>query len=236
VADDREEARAGGGADADARDAAARAADHAGIDRLVDGLVPALIAKLGSINVGELEVREGDWKVRLRRPAGASAIYGRRSSDRPSRAQPGHEMHGHAPGAPEPHRAVGRAAHAGGGAATGGGAAASTNGSGPTLAPVGPGRAGEGQPGSDGRAGDESPASLATSPAVGVFQAGPKAVAGTRVRAGDRLGVVDMLGVPQEVVAPVDAIVVGVLVEPGTAVEYGQELIQLEPAARVEGR
>jgi biotin carboxyl carrier protein len=50
--------------------------------------------------------------------------------------------------------------------------------------------------------------------------------------AGDRLGVVDMLGVPQEVVAPVDAIVVGVIVEPGTAVEYGQELIVIELAAR----
>ena len=233
MADDREDARPGG-AEADAaRDADARAADHAGIDRLAEGLVPALIAKLGSLNVGELEVREGDWKIRLRRPAGAGPAYGRRAGDRASRAQPGHEQHAHAPGAPEPHRSVGRAANpvAGG--------AASTNGTGgpAPLAPVGPGRtdgatAGDGH----GRGTDEDRASIATSPAVGVFQPGPKAVAGTRVRAGDRLGVVDMLGVPQEVVAPVDAIVVGVIVDAGTAVEYGQELIHLEPAVRVEGR
>ncbi|HEX9550657.1 MAG TPA: biotin/lipoyl-containing protein [Candidatus Limnocylindrales bacterium] len=77
---------------------------------------------------------------------------------------------------------------------------------------------------------------IATSPAVGVFQPGPRAVAGTRVRAGDPIGVVDMLGVPQEVVAPVDGIVIGVIVDGGTAVEYGQELVQLQPAVAAEGR
>ncbi len=46
-----------------------RAADHAAIDRLADGLLPALIAKLGATGLGELEVREGTWRVRLRRPA-----------------------------------------------------------------------------------------------------------------------------------------------------------------------
>jgi biotin carboxyl carrier protein len=45
-----------------------------------------------------------------------------------------------------------------------------------------------------------------------------------------------MLGVPQEVVAPVDGIVVGVIVDAGTAVEYGQELVHLEPAVAAEGR
>ena len=210
----------------DDRDDAARAADHDGIDRLAASLVPALIAKLGTLNVGELEVREGDWHVRLRRPAGMGPTYGRRASDRPSRAHPGHEQHGHAPATPEPHRTA-RAAFAAAGP--------STNGSGgPALAPVGPGRAATdgptgAEPGADG-------AQIATSPAVGVFQPGPKAVAGTRVRSGDRLGVVDMLGVPQEVVAPADGIVVGVIVDAGTAVEYGQELVHLEPAARVEGR
>jgi len=48
------------------------------------------------------------------------------------------------------------------------------------------------------------------------------------VRAGDRLGVVDMLGVPHEVVAPVDGILGEQLVEPGDAVEYGQELLVIE--------
>jgi biotin carboxyl carrier protein len=53
------------------RSAAQRAADHAGIARLADALVPALVAKLGTANLGEVEIREGDWHVRVRRPAGA---------------------------------------------------------------------------------------------------------------------------------------------------------------------
>ena len=50
--------------------AADHAADHAAIDRLTDELLPALIAKLGATGLGELEVRQGGWRVRLRRPAG----------------------------------------------------------------------------------------------------------------------------------------------------------------------
>jgi pyruvate/2-oxoglutarate dehydrogenase complex dihydrolipoamide acyltransferase (E2) component len=37
-----------------------------------------------------------------------------------------------------------------------------------------------------------------------------------------------MLGVPQEVVAPMDGLVGASLVEPGEAVEYGQELVVIE--------
>jgi biotin carboxyl carrier protein len=48
--------------------------------------------------------------------------------------------------------------------------------------------------------------------------------------------VVDMLGIPQDVLAPADGIVVGVIVEGGTAVEYGQELIHIESAGAVEAR
>lgn len=55
------------------RSTAARAADHAAIDRLTGELLPSLVAKLGATGLGELEVREGDWRVRLRRPAGGSA-------------------------------------------------------------------------------------------------------------------------------------------------------------------
>jgi biotin carboxyl carrier protein len=51
-----------------------RSADHAAIDRLTDELLPALIAKLGATGLGELEVREGGWRVRLRRPAGNGAV------------------------------------------------------------------------------------------------------------------------------------------------------------------
>ena len=50
------------------RSAAERSADHAAIDRLSGELLPALIAKLGATGLAELEVREGSWRVRLRRP------------------------------------------------------------------------------------------------------------------------------------------------------------------------
>ena len=70
---------------------------------------------------------------------------------------------------------------------------------------------------------------IATSPAVGIYQPRSDARPGTRVRAGDRLGAVDMLGIPQEVVAPIDGIVGASLVEPGQAVEFGQELVMIEP-------
>ncbi len=49
-----------------------RSADHAAIDRLSVELLPSLIAKLGATRLGELEVREGAWRVRLRRPADGS--------------------------------------------------------------------------------------------------------------------------------------------------------------------
>ena len=66
------------------RGPAERAADHAAIDRLSAELLPALIAKLGATGLGELEVREGTWRVRLRRPNDGSARpqRERRSGDR----------------------------------------------------------------------------------------------------------------------------------------------------------
>jgi hypothetical protein len=96
----------------DARDpapptAAERLADHAAIDRLADELVPALIAKLSASGLGEIEVAEGDWTVRVRRPADSVGPHNRRATDRASRAQPGHVGHGHAPGGFEGHRAAG---------------------------------------------------------------------------------------------------------------------------------
>jgi len=182
---------------------ATRKADHAGIARLAEELLPALIAKLGSTQLGELEVREGDWQVRLRRPYGTAPGEGRRATDKPSRSQPGHEGHGHGRAAPEGHR---------GSKGSGG----STNGTG-------------------SREDAEKSRSIATSPAVGIFQPGPRAASGTRVRAGDSLGSVNVLGVPQDVLAPADGIVGGTIVEDGTAVEYGQDLIRIElamPAAQ----
>jgi biotin carboxyl carrier protein len=183
-----------------------RRSDHEAIARLADDLLPALIAKLSTTQLGELEVREGAWTVRLRRPYGVGPGEGRRVTDKPSRTQPGHEGHGH-------------------GRAGGGAASAATNGSSPRS-------------GSRDGDGDRS-RTIAQSPGVGIFHPGPKAASGTRVRAGDAIGSVDVLGVRQDVTAPADGIVGQTLVEAGTAVEYGQELIRLEltaPAAAGEGR
>jgi acetyl-CoA carboxylase biotin carboxyl carrier protein len=68
------------------RTAAARQADHASLARLSDTLVPALVAKLSATGLGELEVHEGDWRIRLRRtpPASPSA----RRADRARAAAP----------------------------------------------------------------------------------------------------------------------------------------------------
>ncbi|HEY6570423.1 MAG TPA: biotin/lipoyl-containing protein [Candidatus Limnocylindrales bacterium] len=64
------------------RTPAQRRADHASLAQLSESLVPALVQKLSSSGLGELEVREGDWRIRLRRsnPAAASAP---RRADRP---------------------------------------------------------------------------------------------------------------------------------------------------------
>jgi acetyl-CoA carboxylase biotin carboxyl carrier protein len=72
------------------RTAAQREADHAGLARLSDTLVPALVSKLNASGLGELEVREGDWRIRLRRPSGAPA--------QPRRERP--RATGHAPARP----------------------------------------------------------------------------------------------------------------------------------------
>ena len=50
-------------------DALRRQRDHDAIARLADDLLPALIAKLAASGLGEIEVREGGWKARLRMPA-----------------------------------------------------------------------------------------------------------------------------------------------------------------------
>ena len=50
------------------RTAAQRTADHRSVERLGAELLPALIGRLTAGGLAELEVREGDWKVRLRRP------------------------------------------------------------------------------------------------------------------------------------------------------------------------
>jgi biotin carboxyl carrier protein len=214
-------ANAANAADAEERSDEERAADHAEIERLAADLLPSLIAKLAANGLGEIEVREGPWRLRVRRPVQAGADKGGRSTDRPSRAQPGHAGHGHPPAGFEGHRssrdARGATAH-------------STNGSTPAVAGASA-TGGTEQDAADGGGRREeltSSRAVATSPAVGVYQPHRDAKPGTKVRAGDRLGAVDMLGVAQEVVAPVDGLIGASLAEPGQAVEYGQELVIIE--------
>ncbi|HYK95764.1 MAG TPA: biotin/lipoyl-containing protein [Candidatus Dormibacteraeota bacterium] len=212
----------------DRQAAADPTADHAGIARLTDELLPALIAKLATTQLGELEVREGDWHIRLRRPYGIGPGEGRRASDKPSRSQPGHEGHGHPRAAVEGHRpgrsSIGSPLPGGTGTTAGTGAASASNGTGGQRP-----HAGRGDEHDDD--GVNRSRSIATSPAVGIFNPGPKGASGTRVRSGDVLGTVDVLGVRQDVQAPADGVVGATLVEAGMAVEYGQDLFRIELTA-----
>jgi biotin carboxyl carrier protein len=133
-------------------DAAAR------MDVLTREVLPALVARLGSSHLGELEVRADGWRVRLRR----APLRSRVSAD--------------------------------------------------------------GVSGSSRGATDDDGPIEARSPGVGYFIPGPKLQVGQAVGQGDRLGAVDVLGIEQEVTAPRDGIIGRIYVEPGQAVEYGQEL------------
>lgn len=77
------------------RKEATRLADHAQIKSLAEDLVPALIAKLGASGLAELEVREGNWKVRLRRPPDGQAGGSPTVIARSARPSAGHADHGH---------------------------------------------------------------------------------------------------------------------------------------------
>ena len=66
------------------RTAAARQADHASLARLSDTLVPALVARLSATGLGELEVHEGDWAIRLRRTPHAAPAGRRSDRSRPT--------------------------------------------------------------------------------------------------------------------------------------------------------
>ncbi len=68
------------------RDAARALRDHAAINKLADDLLPALIARLSGSGLGEIEVREGAWKARLRKPA--SPVRAARAEDHRPAGQP----------------------------------------------------------------------------------------------------------------------------------------------------
>jgi len=61
--------------------------DHDAIARLADDLLPALIAKLASSGLGEIEVRQGGWKARLRKPATAPEPHKATTAEIPGHAR-----------------------------------------------------------------------------------------------------------------------------------------------------
>jgi biotin carboxyl carrier protein len=69
-----------------------------------------------------------------------------------------------------------------------------------------------------------------TSPAVGYFGFADGLGPGLSVEKGDSLGHVDMLGVRHEVRAPRRGTIRHLVAEAGEPVEYGQVVIELEPA------
>jgi biotin carboxyl carrier protein len=185
----------------------------AALRELLDDLVPSLAAKLANSGLGELEVRDGSRRVRLRREPDGAAPEARRDG---GRTRTGRSGAGSA-------TAGLRRDGAGSSAAAGGPRrdAAGTSG----LTAVGPGIQRDGN-----RSGAEG--KPVRSPAVGYYMPRDGVVPGQRVRSGDTVGHVDVLGVRQEVVAPADGVLMRVLAEPGEAVEYGQELARVAPVQR----
>jgi len=75
---------------------------------------------------------------------------------------------------------------------------------------------------------DESHA--VTAPAVGYFLFADGLGPGLAIEKGDALGYVDVLGVRHDVRAPRSGTVRNLVAESGEAVEYGQVVIEIEPA------
>lgn len=69
-----------------------------------------------------------------------------------------------------------------------------------------------------------------TSPAVGFFVYAEGLGPGLAVRKGDQVGQVEMLGVRHDVRVPRGGTVRNLVAESGEAVEYGQVVVELEPA------
>lgn len=221
--------------------------DHREIGRLADEVVPALIARLEASSLGELEVREGGWRIRLRREAGSVSTTVAASGESSRRRRRGASSAAAEPrtGAiqrggeePAPTAALARGRPPDGADGAGSGESASMRAVGPGLGD-GSGsdrEAGDGLPPGLGGRGPEGGAErrtrLATAPAVGYYLPAGELATGQQVEAGDVIGHVDVLGVRQEVVAPATGIVSRLLAQSGQAVEYGQELVQIEPVSR----
>lgn len=219
------------------RSAEARRDDHAAIARLADDLLPALVAKLGASGLGELEVREGSWKVRIRMPERRAGRRGGGRSAGETGGVAGTPASAPAQGSGAAPRSAAYAAAVmrGAGALTFDPAAGAPAAGAPAVGAAHAARipvvvAEELDRDEEGTPIETATLrrAVATAPAVGFFRPLAGVSSGARVRAGDRVGVVDVLGVGHEVVAPVDGRVGATLVEPGEPVEYGQEVVEIE--------
>jgi biotin carboxyl carrier protein len=196
--------------------AGATAAAARVIGELADELLPALVHRLDTSDLGELEVRTAAWRVRLRKPFDRRASTAAQERRRRSRPRPvGYAHHDPAdrhrgePVVPVVPPAIGVHHHPHGphGSRVGGTGEA-------LQAPF-----------------DAIPATARTfarSPVVGYYVPRDGYAGGRAVRAGEVVGWVDCLGVRQDVIAPRDALVAVQLAQAGEAVEYGQPLIALD--------
>ncbi len=137
-------------------------------------LVPELTERLRRHGLGEIEVSNGDLRLRVAAAPGS------------------------APPTPAPGSAVAKGGHA--------------DSAHPAAAPTAPASVG------------------VASPAVGFFVYADGLGPGLAVSKGDELGHVEMLGVRHDVRAPRGGTVGHLVAESGEAVEYGQVVLELDPA------
>jgi biotin carboxyl carrier protein len=199
------------------------------LDRLADEIVPLLIARLGESRLGELEIRDRDWRVRVRRVSRETRAGEASRTGAPASVEHGRTRHG-----PRREQAD-AAAHTprGAQAAQLAGRLGTPSGNGGT-APVE--AVGPGAPGSDSTrahgAADEPRRILARAPAVGYYVPVDGLSTGKIVAADDVIGQIDVLGVRQAVTSPAAGIVSRLMAQAGEAVEYGQELLQIDVVPR----
>jgi biotin carboxyl carrier protein len=195
--------------------------------RLADEVLPVLIARLEASGLSELEVREKGWRVRLRRALSVASPTGQRGREGPSPGAPADRGAARGP-SPRLRRPYGPTAAGRRGTPSG-------NGEYSPVAAVGPG----GQQLTGGRpasgASPERRRVVARAPAVGYYIPRDGLGTGTAVATDEVVGEIEVLGVRQEVVAPARGVVSRILVEPGEAVEYGQELLQIDVVAGAGG-
>jgi biotin carboxyl carrier protein len=184
-----------------------RGEDQRELARVADEVLPRLISRFGASGLGELEIRQTGWRVRMRR-----AANGEDETVAAPRRGAKHGRHGTGGDGQRPDRSTVVAGSAPSGTAASGSPTAGEGGASPS---------------DRGRV-------VVTSPAVGYFVPLTEREAGTAVRQGELLGHVDVLGVRQDVVASSDGIVRRVLAESGEAVEYGQSLVRIDRTDRLE--